>query len=196
MKCSVFIATSADGYIATPDGGVDWLETSGNKMADMGDQLDMGMATYLSSIDCMIMGRKCMEKISSFNLTPEQWPYGGIRIIVLSRTVKEPPTNLKDKVEIHAGDIPTLMSQLETEGFPHAYIDGGTTITSFLNLRLIHEITITQAPILLGAGTSLFGKIFKKIKLERAEATAYPNDFIQIKYQVNYQEQGTVGQAV
>lgn len=27
MKCSVYIATSADGYIATPDGGVDWLHT-------------------------------------------------------------------------------------------------------------------------------------------------------------------------
>ncbi len=29
MKCSVFIATSVDGYIATKDGGVEWLERVG-----------------------------------------------------------------------------------------------------------------------------------------------------------------------
>lgn len=186
MKCSVFIATSVDGYIATLNDDVDWLETSGNKDAEMGEHLDMGIAAYMNSIDCMIMGRKCMEKISSFNLMPDQWPYGETRIIVLSNTVKEPPTNLKGKIELYSGDIPTLIATLESEGLTHAYIDGGTTITSFINLKLINEMTITQAPILLGDGKPLFGNIFKHIKLENAEAIAYPNDFVQFKYQVNY----------
>lgn len=62
MKCSIFIATSADGYIAKPDGGVDWLHTAGNLLADMGSK-DMGFQSYLDSVDCMIMGRKCMEMI-------------------------------------------------------------------------------------------------------------------------------------
>jgi dihydrofolate reductase len=186
VKCSVFIATSADGYIATQDGGVDWLENSGNPEVDMGDQSDMGFRNYMASVDCMIMGRKCMDKISSFNLTPEQWPYGDTRIIVLSNTAKEAPENLRGKVEIYSGDIPTLITQLESEGFSHAYVDGGTTITSLINLQLINEMTITQAPVLLGEGRPLFGKTFKQIKLEGSQATAYPNDFIQVKYQVSY----------
>jgi dihydrofolate reductase len=134
----------------------------------------------------MIMGRKCMEKISSFNLTPEQWPYGNTRIIVLSHTVKEAPDNLKGKIEIYSGNIQTLIAQIENEGFSHAYIDGGATITSFINLQLINEMTITQAPVLLGEGKPLFGKIIKHIKLTGSHATAYPNDFIQMNYQVNY----------
>ena len=186
MKCSVFIATSADGYIATEDGGVEWLEKAGNADVDMGDQVDMGTNDYMTSFDCMIMGRKSMEKLSSFNLTPEQWPYGEARLIVLSKTVKEVPENLNKRVEIYSGDIPTLINQLESEGFLHAYVDGGETITSFLNLQLINEMTITQAPILLGAGRPLFGKTFKQIKLENARAIAYPNNFIQLKYQVSY----------
>lgn len=93
MKCSVYIATSVDGYIATLDGGVDWLHTSGNLEADMGFQ------SYMVSVDCMIMGRKCMEMISSMNVTPEQWPYGDVRIVVLSNTVKEPPENLRGKLK-------------------------------------------------------------------------------------------------
>ena len=187
MKCSVFIATSADGFIATEEGGIEWLETAGNPEADLGDQADMGMIKYMASVDCMIMGRKCMEKIASFNLTPEQWPYGETRIIVLSNTVKAPPKELQDKMEMYSGEIPKLIGRLESEGFTHAYIDGGTTIQSFLNLKLINEMTITHAPILLGAGIPLFGKLVKKIKLEDAKAIAYANDFIQTHYQVSYQ---------
>jgi dihydrofolate reductase len=187
MKCSVFIATSADGYIATKGGGVEWLDTAGKSDVDMGNDSDMGFVNYMASVDCMIMGRKCMEKISSFNMTPEQWPYGDTRIVVLSNTVKEAPDNLEGRVEMYSGDIATLTSGLEKEGFYHAYIDGGTTITSFLNLKLINEMTITLAPVLLGAGIPLFGEIVKQITLEEAQATAYPNDFITTKYKVSYQ---------
>lgn len=186
MKCSVFIATSADGYIATIEDSVDWLEVAGNADADMGDDADMGMAEYMASVDCMIMGRGCMEAISGFDLTAEQWPYGDIRIIVLSGTVEEAPENLKGKVEMYSGEIADLISKLESEGFQHAYIDGGKTITSFINLKLISEMTITRAPVILGEGKPLFGKTYKQIKLENAQATAYPNDFVQVRYEVNY----------
>ena len=187
MKCSAFIAISADGYIATADGGVEWLELAGN--SETGDREQFGSAgfeAYIASVDCMIMGRKCMEKISSFNLTPEQWPYGDARIIVLSNTIKTPPENLNGKVEIYSGEISALISKLENDDFQHAYIDGGTTITNFINLKLINEMTITRAPILLGDGLPLFGKTKQPIKLEDAQATAYPNDYIQVKYRVNY----------
>ena len=186
MKCSVFIATSVDGFIAKNDGNVDWLHSAGNLEADMAGHADMGMTEYMASVDCMIMGRKCMEMISSMNLTTEQWPYGDTRIIVLSNTLKYAPDNIKDKVELYSGDLNALVSKLETEGHQHVYIDGGTTIQAFINLKLINEMTITRAPVLLGEGIALFGKTFKDIKLEQAQSIAYPNDFVQEKYTVNY----------
>ena len=185
MKCSVYIATSADGYIATPDVGVDWLHTAGNLEADM-DSEDMGFQAYMESVDCMIIGRKCMEMISAMNLTAEQWFYGDRRIIVLSKTVKEPPENLLGKVEMYSGGIQELILELESGDLKHAYIDGGSTITSFINLKLIDEITITKAPVLLGDGIPLFGKINKSVKLENVKALVFPNDFIQVRYSVNY----------
>ena len=72
MKCSVFIATSVDGFIATKDGGVDWLHKAGNSNVALDVQADMGMGDFMRSVDCMIMGRKCMEIISAMNLAPEQ----------------------------------------------------------------------------------------------------------------------------
>ena len=153
----------------------------------MGDHADMGFADFMASVDCMVMGRKCMEMISSMNLTPEQWPYGDTRIIVLSNTLKEAPANMKGKVEMYSGDLNELVAKLEREGFKHGYIDGGTTIQAFINLGLIDEMTITRAPILLGEGLPLFGKTAQDIKLEQTQATAFPNDFIQEKFVVNYQ---------
>ena len=185
MKCSVYIATSADGYIARPDGSVDWLHTAGNLEADMGSE-DMGFQSFMDSVDCMIMGRKCMEIISGMHLNSEQWFYGDMRIVVLSNTVKEPPENLRGKVEMYSGDIQDLILKLEGSGFKHAYIDGGSTITSFINLRLIDEMIITKVPVLLGEGIPLFGKINQSVKLENAKAAAFPNEFIQVKYSVNY----------
>lgn len=186
MKCSVFIATSVDGYIADEHGGVDWLHLSGNQQADMTGNEDMGFADFLSSIDCMVMGRKCMETIASFNLSAEQWPYGDIKIYVLSNSLATPPKSLADKVEIYSGKLTDLMAKLEQDGFQHAYIDGGTTITSFLEQQLINEITITRVPIILGTGIPLFGKLTNAVKLHTASATVFKNDYIQIKYSVTY----------
>jgi dihydrofolate reductase len=187
MKCSAFIAISADGYIATPDGGVEWLELTGN--SETGDREQFGSGgfeAYIASVDCMIMGRKCMDTISSFNLTPEQWPYGDLHIIVLSKSVTQAPENLKERVEMYSGEIPALIDRLTAHGYEHAYIDGGATITSFINHKLIDEMTITQAPILLGDGLPLFGKIMESVRLSEAKAKTFSNDFIQWKYTVNY----------
>jgi dihydrofolate reductase len=184
VKCSVFIATSADGYIATNDGDIDWLQQPVNLQTDKKDKLDMGFSSYINSVDCMIMGRNSMEKIASFNLNEEQWFYGDLEIFALSNSLNEVPDNLRGKVKIHQGDIPSLLSTLEARGFQHAYIDGGKTITSFLNLGLINEMTITLVPIILGEGIRLFGKTNQYIRLVKSQAEAYTNDFIQVKYNI------------
>lgn len=184
MKCSVYIATSVDGFIARKDGSIDWLETSGHPEKGTGPGDFVDFASYMATVDCIIMGRKCMEVISSFNLSPEQWPYGTTRIIVLSRTVTTPPANLAGKVELYSGSIPELMHKLAYEGHKHAYIDGGATIQSFLRLELIDEMTITRIPVLLGEGIPLFGPTKADIQLESAAAIACPNDFVQLRYVV------------
>lgn len=192
MKCSIFIAPSVDGYIATEDGGVHWLETAGRSVAEIDEKSELmqhfnnSMPNYMQNVDCMVIGRKLMEVLSSFNLPPEQWPYGNAKIIALSNTIKEAPENLKEHVKIYSGSIPSLIAKLENEGYKHAYVDGGTTITAFLNLELINEITLTLAPVLLGEGIALFGKLSRQIKLEDTEATAFPNNFIELNYSVKY----------
>ena len=47
-------------------------------------------------------------------------------------------------------------------------------------------MTITLIPVLLGQGKPLFGTTTHDIKLEEAEAIAFPNDFVQVHYKVSY----------
>jgi dihydrofolate reductase len=49
-------------------------------------------------------------------------------------------------------------------------------------------MTITKAPVLLGEGIPLFGKIEQAVKLTNSKAEAYINDFVQVKYNVSYGE--------
>ncbi len=127
-----------------------------------------------------------METIARFDLAPDQWPYGDARVIALSNTLREPPENLRDRVEMYSGNVRELLAQLESDGHQHAYIDGGKTIQSFLDLQLIHEMTLTRVPVILGEGIPLFGKTSHDIRLRNARSTVVPKDFVQLRYTVHY----------
>ena len=183
MKCSVYIAASTDGFIATPDGGVEWLEKLGSVN---NEPVDMGFGEFMASVDCMVMGRKCMEKIASMQLTPEQWPYGETPIYVLRHTLEVLPEHFPASVQLYAGDVTALVKTLSEAGHKHCYVDGGTTITHFLEKQLITDMRIFQAPVLLGKGLPLFGELSQNVQLSNASCTRYKNDFLELNYHVNY----------
>jgi len=176
MKVSAFIATSLDGYIARPNGDINWLME-----ADKSDgKEDYGYKEFSDTVDCMIMGRNSMEKVMSF---PE-WPYEGKRVVVLSNTLNEAPPQLQDKIELYSGSLIELVKKLEKDQCKRIYIDGGKTIQSFINDNLITDITITKIPILLGEGLSLFGMTKKDIKLKHTVTKSYPSGFVKSTYEV------------
>ena len=85
---------------------------------------------------------------------------------------------------LYAGPIKELVEQLENDGCQRLYIDGGTTIQSFLNKGLITDLCITRVPVLLGEGLSLFGKTQKDIQLKHIATTTFENGFVQSTYDV------------
>ena len=77
LRCTVFIATSLDGFIARPDGRLDWLDAAN---ATVPEGTDLGYPALMRSIDVLIMGRGTFETVLGF----DAWPYGDKRVIVLS----------------------------------------------------------------------------------------------------------------
>lgn len=176
VKCSVFIATSFDGFIARENGDLDWLPGSDGKTGGE----DYGFNEFFASIDTLIMGRKTYE----LALTFKEWPYRGKNVIVLSSGFPKFPKNLKESVEGTSSSPNELIQQLTSSGSAHVYVDGGKTIQSFLRASLIQEMTITRIPILIGEGISLFGPLLHDIKLQHLSTKAYESGFVQSKYKV------------
>ena len=174
-KCSVFIATSLDGYIARPDGGIDWLERAHARAS--ADE-DFGYARFMASVDALVMGRRTFEQASTF----PAWPYGTMRVHVLSERMKALPGGTPASVSLSAEAPRALVDRLTAQGARHLYVDGGVTIQRFLREGLIDEITITRVPVLLGSGTPLFGALDGDLVLEHVATHAYPVGFVQSTY--------------
>jgi len=179
MRVSVFIATSLDGYIAGPDGDIDWLN---NASAEVPEDDDLGYAAHMESVDIMVMGRKSYEKVLSFG----DWPYGELPMLVLSRNEITFPEQIPNCVT-HSSESPReIVERLESQGIKHIYVDGGVTIQRFLAGGLISDITITLIPVLLGAGIPLFAELAKPIDLKLKASRSSENGFIQISYTMIY----------
>lgn len=174
MRNKVFIATSLDGFIADSNGGIDWLTEMPNPSNG-----DGGYAKFMDSIDSILMGRNTFQKVLSFGI---DWPYAK-KTFVWSNTLKQIPSELEGKVEIVSGSIEKIMLKLHEQGFQNVYIDGGKTIQSFLRAGLIHEITLTQVPIILGGGIPLFQGV-PKIKLTHKTTETFDNGMVQVCYEV------------
>ena len=150
MSNIVYVGTSLDGYIADSDGGLDWLESIPNPEND-----DLGWGEFMERIDAIVMGRNTYETVLSFGV---DWPYPK-KVFVLSNTLHSPPKELEKKVEIVSGRPSEIVALLNDDGYENLYIDGGSTVQSFLEDDLIDELVITRLPILLGEGTPLFGPL-------------------------------------
>lgn len=177
IKVSVFVATSVDGYLARPDGSLDWLPPG-----EPGGE-DYGYQEFYATVDAVVMGRKTYEVCESF----EQWPYSGKRVVVWSRRLSTRSPAFDGQLEFSARPPRDLLGSLEEAGVRHVYADGGATIQAFLAEGLVNEITVTCVPILLGQGVALFGRLERDIRLHLLRTRAFPDGLVQSTYAVESQ---------
>lgn len=172
-KNIVFIATSLDGYISDRNGGLDWLNSLPNP-----DNLDFGYSEFTKRVDAIVMGRVTFEMVCSFDC---EWPYT-LPVFVLSNSLNTVPKEYQEKVKIVKGSPPEILDQIHQQGYTQLYIDGGSTIQSFLKEDLLDEIIITTIPILLGGGTPLFAELPKVLEFEHLATERFPNTLVQNHY--------------
>lgn len=172
MKASVFVGTSLDGFIARPDGSLDFLHASG------GDE-SHGYDEFMATVDALVMGRKTFETVLTFG----KWPYGVKPVFVLS-TRPLAPTPPGAVVERMSGPPADIVSALAARGIAHIYVDGGVTIQRFLQAGLIDRLIITRVPVLIGSGIPLFGTLSRDIILKHVATRQYANGAVQSEYVV------------
>ena len=170
MLCSVFVGISIDGFMARPDGSLDFLPEGGGE--------PHGYDEFFASVDTLVIGRGTYETVVGF----ETWPYGKKRVIVLSSRMLD-FSKLRDvPVEQMSGDPREIAAKLEAQGVKHAYIDGGVTIQRFLRAGLVQRLVITRVPVLIGSGRPLFGPLDADVRLRHVATRSFRSGLVQSEY--------------
>lgn len=170
-KVSLYIAASLDGFIARPDGAVDWLP------APVPGVEDYGYTAFLDAADTLLMGRKTYEQLPAFGL----WPYGDRRCIVFSAT----RGGTRDAhAEFLDCDIAACVRELKAEpGDGVIWLVGGAEIiAACLAGGVVDEIILTTVPVLLGEGIRLFPETGWSTRLSLRQVQSYSDGLVQHTY--------------
>jgi dihydrofolate reductase len=159
MEITYYVAASLDGFIATPDGGIEWLQPFENTGEDY------GYGEFYASIEAVLLGRKTYEQCLQF---PE-WPYAGKPYWVLSKASGNTPAK--------------VVAEMESRGLRRAWlVGGGKLAASFRAEGLITEYIVSVIPMLLGAGIPMFDGAAPREELRLVGSKAYGNGIVQLRY--------------
>jgi dihydrofolate reductase len=173
-KIIVYIATSADGYIARRNGDVEWL----NRPRPKGNY---GMGEFFKSIDMILWGRKTYTKAIEMGMKAAGFG-PKIRNYVFSRQLREP---LKSGFEFVSESIKTFAQRLRTQrGKDIWMMGGGGIIASFLDEGEIDEFDIHVIPIFIGEGIPLIQPRHRSIRLKLLSTKTFPDGVVNLHYRV------------
>ena len=173
MTVSVFVGASVDGFIARPNGDLDWLPEGGGE--------PHGYNEFFASVDALVIGRKTFETVLAF----DAWPYGDKRVVVLSSRPVDLSAAVGGVVEQMAGGPADIVAKLAASGAHHLYVDGGITIQRFLRAGLVQRLVITRVPVLIGEGVPLFGSLPKDVRLTHVATRDFPSGLVQSEYRID-----------
>jgi dihydrofolate reductase len=177
-KIIVYIATSADGYIARPDGDVEWL----NRRPDT---VDYGMKAFYSTIDTILFGRKTYDwSLAYYKKTGIK---GGMFDTKLANYVfsRNPPKRAAPGVEFVSEPVKAFAKRLRATRGKHIWMmGGGELIASFLDAGEIDEFDIHVIPTLIGKGIPLIAPRYRDVPLHLRSARKYPDGVVRLRYDV------------
>jgi dihydrofolate reductase len=167
-KVILAVGLSLDGYIARPDGAIDFLFMP----------KDCSMASLFAAVDTAIMGRKSLE--AGLKMGGGSLPKTHMMVYVFSRSqlpgekdgftyVNESPASFVTKLRKRRGKDIWLMG-------------GGELAREFLKADLIDELHLGIVPVLLGGGIPLFPSGFLQRNFALIENKSYLQGMISLKY--------------
>ena len=172
-KFIVYLASSADGFIARADGSVDWLDRPRQKG-------NYGMAAFYRSIDTIIVGRKTYDFAVSHGMAD---PNPGKKTYVLSRTLTKAAS---PKVAIINEPIAQCAERLRAERGKDVWLMGGAeSIAAFLDCGQVDEFIIHVIPKIIGEGIPLVTARHRDVPLKLLASKTFPDGVVRLHYRVH-----------
>lgn len=161
------LGISLDGYIARPNGAVDFLFMP----------KDYSMAPFFATVDTAIMGRKTLDAALQMGGS-----FGGSSMAsyVFSRSK---PAGERDGLVFVNQSPATIIRNLRKRPGKHIWLMGGGELArDFLKADLVDELYLGIVPVLLGEGIPLFPSGFPQRDFTLVENKTYSKGLIALKY--------------
>jgi dihydrofolate reductase len=167
----IYVATSADGFIADRDGGVEWLARF--------DARRYGYDAFWGEIGAVVMGRRTFEHVRTFSY---DWPYAGRRAVVLSSAAVTKPADA-EITSVRTGIADAIAAARSTGPGDIWIVGGAVTMRSALERGLVDQIEIFYGPVFLGDGIPLLGPLSKPLDLSFASMQTYPDGVVKLAFE-------------
>lgn len=172
-KVVLAVAVSLDGYIARPNGAVDWL------IEDR--EIDLDLRAYGEIFDVIVAGRKTLDYPEGQKETKgSASPWGKMECYIFSRSkapgkrggveyVNESPSALVRRIRERPGKDIWLMG-------------GGELAREFLKEGLLDRMDLGIMPVLLGEGVPLFPQGFPQRNFALEQIQTYKSGIVRASY--------------
>jgi len=184
-KLIYFVAATVDGFIAAPDGGIDFFPLEP-------DLLDFVVAEYPETLpthvrtrigldapnrvfDTLVMGKGTYDPALALGITS---PYAHLKQYVFSRTAEAAP---EPEVEIVTGDPVELVRRLKLQDGLDIWLCGGGDLAAQL-LPEVDELVVKLNPVLAGAGIPLLRSDFNPTPLTLRDTRPLPGGVVVLRY--------------
>lgn len=163
-----YTATSADGFIADPDGSLDWLRAVPDAEGD--DSWD----EFIAGIGALVMGATTYADAHTdhdLGGRPEQWRewYGDRPAWVF--THRDLPAVAGAQVRFTAGDVRSAHRDIvaAADGRDVWLVGGGDLVGQYLDAGLLDEVVLSVVPAFLAGGTPVLPRRLTSERLELQE---------------------------
>ena len=172
-KIIVNSAVSADGYIARPDGDLDWLT---RRPAPKGFY---GLPKFARTIDAKILGRK------TFDLSVQMGARFSANDMHYVFSRGPAPASVPAGVQFVTESVAAFAERLRKRPGKNIWmIGGGEIIGSFLDEGAIDEFIITVVPLFIGEGIPLIAPKHREVPLRLRSSQRFPDGVVQLHYEV------------
>jgi dihydrofolate reductase len=178
-KIVTYIAVSADGYIARPDGDVEWLNRRPRTV-------DYGWGAFIPTVDTMLIGRKTFDWSMNYFKSIGK-PAGMFNkkmanyVFTRNQDMGAPPAG----VEFVSERVKPFAERLRAAPGKNIWMmGGGKLIASFLDAGEIDEFDIHVIPVFIGKGIPLIAPRHRDILLKLKASRKYPDGVVRLHYAV------------
>lgn len=167
-KVVLGLGISLDGYIARPNGAVDFLFMP----------KDYSMASFFATIDTALMGRKTFD--AALQMGGGSFGSSSTATYVFSNAK---PPGARDGAVFTNQSPATFIQQLRKHPGKNIWLMGGGELArEFLKADLVDELYLGIVPVLLGEGIPLFPSGFPQRDFTLIENETYSKGLIALKY--------------